>query len=252
MESILCQDCEYFDFHQAGVLQERLNSDTGLLAHQIIRQPTDLMAMLARVITKTLYMYTVSPRLFWITVSFPLPFATTLAYLSIEWIRKMHRKIHKVNDVAAAGTIDVLKEMTTVRQFAMEEKEHKRYSVTNLFRRILERRLATGTGLGWGMIGIIFWGTQLLVTYIGLRMILIHNSLTTSQLLICAINMHDIMWATRYICDLIPEMMKMLEPIRRVAQTLDSTPLIEPVSTTPLVFSHATQTSHRIVSELYC
>ena len=47
------------------------------------------------------------------------------------------------------------------------------------------------------MIGIIFWGTQLLVTYLGLRMILIHNSLTTSQLLICAINMHDIMWATR-------------------------------------------------------
>ena len=67
-------------------------------------------------------------------------------YLSIEWIRKMHRKIHKVNDVAAAGTIDILKEMTTVRQFAMEKKEHKRYSVTNLFRRILERRLATGTG----------------------------------------------------------------------------------------------------------
>ena len=30
------------------------------------------------------------------------------------------------------------------------------------------------------------------------------------------------------ICDLVPEMMKMLEPIQRVAQTPDSTPLIEP------------------------
>ena len=135
------------------MLQERLNSDTNSLAHQIIRQPADLIAMLTRVITKTAYMYTVSPRLFWITVSFPLPFSTAMAYLSIEWIRKMHRKIHKVNDIAAAGTIDVLKELTTVRQFAMEEKEHQRYSVTNLFRRILERRLQTGTGLGWGMIG---------------------------------------------------------------------------------------------------
>jgi hypothetical protein len=31
MKSILCQDREYFDFHQAGVLQERLNRDTGEL-----------------------------------------------------------------------------------------------------------------------------------------------------------------------------------------------------------------------------
>ena len=28
MKCILCQDREYFDFHQAGVLQERLNRDT--------------------------------------------------------------------------------------------------------------------------------------------------------------------------------------------------------------------------------
>ena len=42
-----------------------------------------------------------------------------------------------------AGTIDILKEMTTVRQFVMEEKEFETYAVTQLFRRILERRLDT-------------------------------------------------------------------------------------------------------------
>jgi hypothetical protein len=53
----------------------------------------------------------------------------------VERVRSLDRKINKVNDHAAAGTIDVLKEMTTVRQFVMEEKEGSKYGVTNIFRR---------------------------------------------------------------------------------------------------------------------
>ena len=51
-------------------------------------------------------------------------------------VRRLNRKIHHVNEVAAAGSINVLKEMVTVRQFAMETEEHRRYAVTNLFRQV--------------------------------------------------------------------------------------------------------------------
>ena len=50
-------------------------------------------------------------------------------WIGVEFVRKLNRKLQKVNDVAAAGSIDVLKEITTVRQFAMEEKEHELYNV---------------------------------------------------------------------------------------------------------------------------
>ena len=66
-----------------------------------------------------------------------------MSWVGVERVRKLDRKISKVNDLAAAGTIDVLKEMTTVRQFAMEEKEQSKYAVTNVFRRMLEQRLDT-------------------------------------------------------------------------------------------------------------
>jgi ABC-type multidrug transport system fused ATPase/permease subunit len=48
MRSILRQDREYFDFHQAGVLQERLNRDTQMLANSLIQQPKNFMSAITR------------------------------------------------------------------------------------------------------------------------------------------------------------------------------------------------------------
>ena len=232
MESILYQDREFFDFNQAGALQERLNHDTGMLSHNIIRQPADFLQAICQVVSKGGFIYHVSPSLFKASIALPVPLTTCLCWASIEYLRKLHRKIHKVNEVAASGTIDILKEVTTVRQFAMEEKEHQRYSTTNLFRRILERRLATSDRFTWGMIGAGFWGTQILVTYMGLREIIYPipgmRRVQVPDLVTVGIALHDIMWNMRYLADLIPELMKMEEPIQRVAATLDATPLIEP------------------------
>ena len=232
MESILFQDREFFDFNQAGALQERLNHDTGMLAHNIIRQPADFLQAICQVVSKSWFIYHVSPSLFKASLALPVPLTTILCWASIEYLRKLHRKIHKVNEVAASGTIDILKEVTTVRQFAMEDREHQRYSVTNLFRRILERRLATSDRFTWGMIGAGFWGTQIIVTYMGLREIIYPipgmRVVTVPDLVTVGIALHDIMWNMRYLADLIPELMKMEEPIQRVAATLDAQPLIEP------------------------
>ncbi len=42
----------------------------------------------------------------------------------------------------------------------MEEEEHDRYAVTNLFRQSLHRKLDTSRMFTWGLIGTDFWGTQ--------------------------------------------------------------------------------------------
>ena len=232
MESILFQDREFFDFNQAGALQERLNHDTGVLAHNIIRQPADFLQAVCQVVAKGGFVYSVSPSLFKMTIAVPVPLTTCLCWASIEYLRSLHRKIHKVNEVAASGTIDILKEVTTVRQFAMEDREHHRYSTTNLFRRILERRLAASDRFTWGMIGAGFWGTQILVTYMGLREIIYPipgmRPVSVADLVTVGVALHDIMWNMRYLADLIPELMKLEEPIQRVAATLDARPIIEP------------------------
>ena len=196
----------------------------------------------------------------------------------------------RVPNLLAAANLALT--VSPCRQFAMEDKEHSKYSVSNLFRRVLERRLRTVERFTWGIIGVGFWGSQILITWVGLQMILtapaaavgVRPPMTVSQvkhtvscvyacvttlaslrrivpaftnliddccpttglllllLLLCAwfipcgggqltvicVNMHDICWATRYIIDLVPELMKLEEPIQRVAVTLGTIPRIEP------------------------
>jgi ABC-type multidrug transport system fused ATPase/permease subunit len=227
MRSILRQDREYFDFHQAGVLQERLNRDTGVLSNQLIQQPKNLLSALCRIAVRSGIMYVAEPRLFRVAMLVPIPFTVVLSWLGIKLVRKLNRKIHKVNDVAAAGSINVLKEMVTVRQFAMEQEEHERYAVTNLFRHTLHRKLDASRMFTWGLIGVGFWGTQILITYLGLGYI-IDGTLTSGELVGVSLSIHEIIWTVRYLIDLVPQMMELIEPIEHVATTLDSLPRIEP------------------------
>eukprot|EP01052_Picozoa_sp_SAG31_P023394 SAG31_NODE_1926_length_6892_cov_3.588105_2_plen_404_part_00 len=83
MESLLRQDREYFDHHQSGVLQERLNKDTEDLARTIIQQPKNLISALTRILVKSAFLYYVSPGLFWLGVTVPVPLCT-VAEVSIS------------------------------------------------------------------------------------------------------------------------------------------------------------------------
>ena len=114
-------------------------------------------------------MYNLSPRLFFISMSLPVPLSVIMAWIGVDRVRKLDRKISKVSDLAAAGTIDVLKEVTTVRQFAMEAKEQERYAVTNIFRRILEQRLDSVKRITWGTIDVPFVLMHIVVVYFGIN-----------------------------------------------------------------------------------
>jgi ABC-type bacteriocin/lantibiotic exporter with double-glycine peptidase domain len=88
-----------------------------------------------------------------------------------------------------------------------------------MFRRLLERSLATTRTLTWGAIWSCFVGTRILVMYFGVSYI-VKGSLNVSELLICCINLDDIIWTVRMLIDLVPELVKLMEPIERVAKTL--------------------------------
>eukprot|EP01048_Picozoa_sp_COSAG05_P009606 COSAG05_NODE_799_length_7238_cov_4.050707_7_plen_120_part_00 len=112
-----------------------------------------------------------------------------------------------------------------------------------------------------GLIGVAFWGTQILVTWLGMGYI-VEGTMTAGDLVGVSLSIHEIIWTVRYLIDLVPEMVRcdllcpplflticlkvhllaryggtvnprrfqvvMIEPIERVATTLDSIPRIEP------------------------
>ena len=128
MGSLLRQDREFFDHNQSGVLQERLNKDTEDLARTIIQQPKNLLSALTRIITKSAYLYYLSPGLFWVGVCIPVPICCIVETLGFKKLRTADTKIGKVNDQAAANTSDLLREISTVRQFGMEEAELENFT----------------------------------------------------------------------------------------------------------------------------
>jgi hypothetical protein len=141
MHAILSQDREYHDIHTVGVLQERINHTCRVTADHLVGQPKTLVVKVFKICVRLAYMYAISPRLFVISLALPLPLGYAVAWLGTKTGLKLSRKINKINELAVSGTIDVLKEMTTVRQFAMEDYEHEKYALTNIFRRMLEQRL---------------------------------------------------------------------------------------------------------------
>ena len=49
-------------------------------------------------------MYNLSPRLFFVSMSLPVPLSVIMAWVGVDRVRKLDRKISKVSDHAAAGT----------------------------------------------------------------------------------------------------------------------------------------------------
>ena len=52
----------YFDAHQVGELQERLNRDTAEVARMAIAQPKAVLSCLTRIVTNTLVLFSISPK----------------------------------------------------------------------------------------------------------------------------------------------------------------------------------------------
>ena len=74
-----------------------------MLSHQIIQQPKNLLTHVTRVVVRGGLMYYASPRLFFVAMAVPIPSTLFLSWAGVKLVRHLNRKIHHVNEVAAAG-----------------------------------------------------------------------------------------------------------------------------------------------------
>lgn len=227
LTSLLCQDREYFDHHQTGVLQDRLNNDTEKLASTIIQQPKNLFTALAKVIAKSLFLYKTSPALFWTGVLIPGPFCVILNTVSWTWVRRADVKVGKVNDHANGSTSEILREINTVRQFGMEIEEAKRYGIISRWRGQLEFAIRKGQRWFWFLMLMAWFGARGFNTYRGISLV-IQRRLYAAQLAVAVYQFDGIVWGVRQVVDLVPAVAQMMQPLTRVAMLLDTTPKIEP------------------------
>jgi len=126
MRMMVSQDTAYFDIIPSAILQDRLNSDAERLASNIFHLPLRLLDECLLLISNMYAVYKLKPELF-LMVFGPLPFVGILQHFMFKLMEKLEDRQRKLGEVASAGTHEVLKEIRTVREFAMEDEEAEKF-----------------------------------------------------------------------------------------------------------------------------
>lgn len=228
MATVLAQDREYFDLHQVGELQERLNRDTEEVSRMLVAVPKRMLVDISRLITNVVILSSLSYRLTGMALALPVPMSIGVGLLAMKMIRRQNRKIGRVNDRAAAGSIEVLRELTTVRQAGMERAEVSHYVEVATWRMQLERRLRVTAMISrYTLIQTVMFNRALNL-YVGVLLVVSGNLLAT-KLLMAVINIQIIGYTARSLFDQGPQIFQVLEPLNRLANLLESRPKIEPL-----------------------
>merc|ERR1719230_1316524 len=246
LSAMLRQDFEYFDRTAPGVLQERLNRDAAELGENMIRFPQRLLHRLAWMSVNVFFLYRQTPTRLFVVALLPLFVMIPLQYFVFRWNRRCHSRQRKVAEKAVAATSEILREIKTVRQFAMEPRESCNYARGELTRAAAEERMTCARqGMDWGFWSCFVSGLCLTV-YLGVPFVL-SGEMKASELLDAVFKINcNLSFPMREIVEDIPLMGKLLQPLGRICDLLRANPQIEP-PTYPAFVDAATPAELRAV-----
>mmetsp|Transcript_92534 Transcript_92534/g.299400 ORF Transcript_92534/g.299400 Transcript_92534/m.299400 type:complete len:547 (+) Transcript_92534:1-1641(+) len=177
--------------------------------------------------------YLLKPSLFSI-IFLPLPIISIAQYFIIRHMDELGNRQRKIGEQAAAGTMEVLKEIRTVREFAMETDEAEKFAANASYRAEVEEfgtaleRIVFLSPLICMMNAVRNVSTFLCGSYVAA------HSLTVGQAVQIAFAADHLQHCIREIMFMSPDIIKVLNPLGRVCDMLTSVPKIEPLPDAPL------------------
>merc|ERR1740138_1695157 len=167
------------------------------------------------------------PQLFYV-VAMPVPVIALCCNFIIRYMQTLGQRQRKIGEHVAANTMEVLKEIRTVREFNMEGEEAAKFAAKSAYRAEIEQYAS-------GMHHIIlisplcclFEGMRFLCTYLGGTFVA-GGQLTPGQAVMAAGLAGDMTHIIRNFFDIMPEISSALQPLGRVCAMLSVTPRIEP------------------------
>merc|ERR1712139_680453 len=143
-------------------------------------------------------------------------------------MHQMHKRQRKIGEHVAANTMEVLKEIRTVREFAMEGEEAEKFAASSAYRAEIEQYAsAVHHIILIAPLCCMMEGMRFYCTYLGGRFVA-GGQLTPGQAVMAAGLAGDMTHIIRSFFDIIPEIVTTLQPLGRVCDILSATPTIEP------------------------
>jgi len=227
MRCMLRQDVAFFDIFPSGLLQERLNHDAELLASKFFDLPMSMTHCLFMLISNICVVFTLKRELFFM-IFVPMPVVSVAQYFIVKFMDKNRERQRKIAEHAAASTMEVLKEIRTVRDFAMETEEAENFHANSSYRAGLEEfGEAVNHVFFIAPLVCMFVGSRLSSTYLAGTFVAA-RALTVGQAIQVGFIGDHLQHVVRELLVLTPDILKVLNPLGRVCDMLASEPKIEP------------------------
>jgi len=232
MRCMVRQDTAYFDIFPSGILQERLNQDAEAVATKLFDTPLEFVHNICMVISNIYAVYRLKPQLIFV----PLPIISVAQYYIFQYMARIEERMRKISEQSAAGTIEVIKEIRTVREFAMETEEADKFAAHASYRAGLEE-------YGSALNNLVFI-SPLICTMCAVRNLttyacgfyIVSQSLTIGQTCQIAFAADHMQHCIRELISMVPSAAKALNPLGRVCDMLTSKSKIEPSPNDPPKF----------------
>lgn len=226
MSHILHQDTDFFDSNPTGVLMERIKADSDKLFSNFNTLPWHLLWPTGLILGNGLRLYGYDRKIFYAIV-IPLPFMATIQWYSLRWQQKMEDRQSKIGEVTSSFTMEKLREIRTVREFAMEDTEAEVFGAHQSFRGWIGQRTMTLKN----MLGnFCFWTylfSRLWAVWMG-GSLLATGLMSHGKVMQIAEAAMQLNWGVQQLFENIPKAVKMLNPAKRLVDILMSKPKIEP------------------------
>lgn len=228
LNAMVRQDYEYFYRNSPGVLQDRLNRDANELGNNVIRFPARNCSRVANIITIIIQLWFNTPGRLLIPALVPMLIMSTTMRYTFKAFRRMHQRQRRVEEDSIKQTSEVLREIKTVRQFAMEQKEAANYMRSGLARHyMVEGAFVLRQSLN-RLLWSFFDSGLALTIFMGFPFLRSGQlSVTDMTDLWCKVSFNLTFGIQALINDL-QEAQQLLEPLGRICDLLDAKPLIEP------------------------
>ena len=227
LRGVLRQDTFFFDVYPSGVIQERINNDASELAGKLFQLPLRFTHCIFMIISNSIAVYAIEPKLLLITIA-PIPVVALIQRYFIKVMDKMHSRSRKVAEHCVANTNEMIKELRTVRSFAMEEEEAENYEVSVAYKTGIEEWASVVFHCAFiAPLVMMFIATRLLATYAGGTFVA-SKLITVGMAVQVGMAADHLQHCFREILDMIPEFVKVLQPVGRVCDSINTRGRIEP------------------------
>jgi ABC-type multidrug transport system fused ATPase/permease subunit len=233
LSAMLRQDYEYFDKTSPGILQERLNRDANELGENLITFPRRMLERITIIVTILYLVLDQMPFALFSIAILPVLFTICMQIFMFDKVHQSEERERKMTEEGVSVTSEILREVKTVRQFAMEPCEAANFARNETTKTLMVEECHTFRVLMDRFTWAVFEGGLVVVLYCGYGYVE-RGEMTSTQLIDSWIKLN--FWLMFHLKDLIedlPKMWKLLTPLGRICDLLQSSPLIEP-PTAPL------------------